>query len=79
MMNGIECGADEKIWREWPEVLACQDLSLFIFFPCIGIILIVSVVGVLALVGLYTLWGKYVKLELMKKEENFDILKSGKK
>jgi hypothetical protein len=43
-----------------------------------GAMLIVCVVGGLALVGLYTLWEKYAKLELMKKEENFDILKSDK-
>jgi hypothetical protein len=40
-----------------------------------GAMLIVLVFVVLALVGLYTLWEKYAKLELMKKEENFEILR----
>ena len=79
MMNGIECRADEKIWREWPAVKACHHLALFILVPCIGIMLIVWIVGMLFLVGLYSLWKKYAKLELMIKEENFDILKSDKK
>jgi len=53
---------------------------LFIMFVLYtGIMLIVWIVGGLALIGLYGLWEKYAKLELMKKEENFDILKPDKK
>jgi len=38
------------------------------------ILLILTVIG-LALYGAYTLWEKYAKEELLKKEENFDELK----
>jgi hypothetical protein len=49
---------------------------LFIMFVLYtGIMLIVWVVGGLAPIGLYSLWEKYAKLELMKKEENFEILR----
>ena len=41
------------------------------------ILTILTVVG-LALFGAYTVWEKYAKNELMKKEENFSSLKEDK-
>ena len=52
-------------------------LILFVIYT--GIVLIIWVACGLALFGLYTLWERYAKQELMKKEENFDILKPDKK
>ena len=42
------------------------------------IILILTVIG-LAICGAYKIWEDYAKEELLKKEENFDILKDSKK
>jgi hypothetical protein len=39
---------------------------------------VLVVIG-LAICGAYKIWEKYAKEELLKKEENFDILKDSKK
>ena len=46
-----------------------------LFVISTGAILIVLILIGLGLYGAYELWEKYAKLELMKKEENFDTLK----
>jgi len=46
-----------------------------IFIIYTGLTLIIWIIGALALVGAYKLWEDYAKNELMKREENFDILK----
>jgi len=46
---------------------------MFIIYT--GVTLVIWVVGALALVGAYKLWEDYAKKELLKREENFNILK----
>jgi hypothetical protein len=50
-----------------------------IFLFSAGVIILVLVVIGLAICGAYKIWEKYAKEELLKKEENFDILKDSKK
>jgi len=51
-------------------------LFMLIIYP--GAMLMGWVIFVLILCGAYALWNKHARTELMKKEENFDILKSDK-
>lgn len=50
-------------------------LFILLIIYAVALVIVLSVIG-LAIFGLYILWEKYVKYELMKKEENFEILRS---
>jgi hypothetical protein len=47
-----------------------------VFIISIGAFLLVLGIFATSLIGIFTIWEKYAKKELMKKEENFDQLKS---
>ncbi len=46
-----------------------------LFVISTGMVLLILAAFGLSLFGAYTLWEKYAKEELLKKEENFDTLK----
>jgi len=56
-------------------ILICLIIS---FIISIGTFLIIICIFGFALYGAHTFWEKYIKFEIMKKEENFDILKKEK-
>ena len=51
--------------------------AMFIFYTVA--LLIGWIIFAIILLCAYALWNKYARTELMKKEENFDILKPDKK
>jgi len=59
-------------------VLGVIAWLFFMFIIYTGAMLIGWVIFALLLFGAYALWNKHAKTELMKREENFDILKSDK-
>ena len=59
-------------------VLGIIAWLFFMFIIYTGAMLIGWVIFALLLFGAYALWNKHAKTELMKREENFDILKSDK-
>jgi FtsH-binding integral membrane protein len=52
---------------------------VIIFMVSAGVIILVLTVIGLVIFGAYKLWEDYAKKELLKREENFDILKDSKK
>lgn len=76
-MESTQLTKDLKVVKE---ILIVAALAVIIYLAVVfalslGAILIVSIVIGLSIYGAYELWYKYARPELMKKEENFDILK----